>query len=78
MTGWKRLNRHFSKDAFSLDDTEVIFVTRDDGEIAPVLRVLSNVIAMWEDELARVSPQRRYDITTNLFAAICATSFMLH
>ena len=73
MTGWKRLNRHFSKDTFSLDDTQVIFVTRDDGEIAPVLRVLSNVIAMWEDELARVSLQRGYDTTTNLFTAICAT-----
>ena len=28
---------------------------------------------VWEDKLARVSLQRGYDITTNLFTAICAT-----
>ena len=41
-----------SKEAF---DTEAIYVTRDDGVSVPVLSVLSNVMAMWEAELARVS-----------------------
>jgi hypothetical protein len=52
---WNRMNLPWDRATFSWDDTEVIFVTRDDGQIAPVLGVLSNVMAMWDAEFARVS-----------------------
>jgi hypothetical protein len=53
--GLRRMNLPWDRATFSWDDTEVIFVTRDDGQIAPVLGVLSNVMAMWDAEFARVS-----------------------
>jgi hypothetical protein len=53
---WNRMRFPWSRATTpSWTDTEVIFVTRDDGQVAPVLNVLSNVMAMWDDELARVS-----------------------
>lgn len=52
---WNRMTLPWSRATFSWSETEVIFVTRDNGEIAPLLGVLSNVMAMWEGELARVS-----------------------
>lgn len=52
---WNRMNLPWSKASFSWADTEVIFVTRDDGQIVPVLGLLSNVMAMWDGELARMS-----------------------
>lgn len=52
---WNRMNLPWNRATFRWNDTEVIFVTRDDGQIAPVLGVLSNVMAMWDGELARVS-----------------------
>ena len=52
---WNRLKLPWNRAGFSWSDQEIIFVTRDDGVIAPVLVVLYNVMTMWEDELARVS-----------------------
>ena len=52
---WENLKLPWSRADFSWDDTDVIFVTRDNGEMATVTGVLRNVMAMWEAELSRTS-----------------------
>ena len=51
---WEKMDIAWKDAQFAWDETEVIFVTGDNGEMRVVRDVLLNVMKMWDKELERV------------------------